>query len=147
MNGASPNLRSSKPLQTVISLWSKSTTTASVSQLVTAGRRQQGNWGRLAPDDIVARFEPRKAQIARGGEDVKPECVLVAMVTCLIVTSVTPALAAPRQVEEFCFEQARQYVTGDPYRRGAWEAAIANCIANLTPTPTERRRYRKYRKY
>ena len=84
----------------------------------------------------MARFESRKAQIARGGEDVKPECVLVAMVTCLIVTSVTPALAAPRQ-----------YVTGDPYRRGASEAAIANCIANLTPTPTERRRYRKYGKY
>jgi len=59
---------------------------------------------------------------------VKLEYVLVAVVTaCLTVMSVTPALAAPRQIEEFCFEQARRYVTGDPYRRGAWEAAIANC--------------------
>jgi hypothetical protein len=79
---------------------------------------------------------------------VKPEYVLVAVVTaCLTVMSVTPALAAPRQIEEFCFEQARRYVTGDPYRRGAWEAAIANCIADLTPTPTEKRRYHDYRKY
>ena len=81
---------------------------------------------------------------------MKPEYVLVAVVTtCLTAISGTPALAAPRQIEEFCFEQARRYVTGDPYRRGAWEAAIANCIANLTPTPTptEQRRYHKYRKY
>jgi hypothetical protein len=75
---------------------------------------------------------------------VKPEYVLVAVVTaCLTVMSVTPALAAPRQIEEFCFEQARRYVTGDPYRRGTWEAAIANCIADLTPTPTDKR-YRKH---
>ena len=95
----------------------------------------------------MALQEIRGVQIARGGEGVKPEYVLVAVVTaCLTVMSVTPALAAPRQIEEFCFEQARRYVTGDPYRRGAWEAAIANCIADLTPTPTEKRRYRKYRK-
>ena len=75
------------------------------------------------------------------------QCVLVAVVTCLATMSITSVLAAPREIEEFCFEQARRYVTGDPYRRGAWEAAIANCIANLTPTPTEQRRYRKYRKY
>ena len=44
---------------------------------------------------------------------MKPEYALVAVVTaCLTVMSVTPALAAPRQIEEFCFEQARQYVTG-----------------------------------
>jgi len=86
--------------------------------------------------------------VAAARRDPKRSAVLVAVVTaCLTAISGTPALAAPRQVEEFCFEQARQYVTGDPYRRGAWEAAIANCIANLTPTPTEQRRYRKYRKY
>ena len=90
----------------------------------------------------------QSSQIARGGEGVKPEYVLVAVVTaCLTVMSVTLASAAPRQTEEFCFEQARRYVTGDPYRRGAWEAAMANCIANLTPTPTEKRRYRNYRKH
>ena len=78
---------------------------------------------------------------------MKPEYVQVAVVTaCLTVMSMTPALAAPRQIEEFCLEQAGRYVT-DPYRRGAWEAAMANCIADLTPTPTEKRRYRRYRKY
>ena len=75
---------------------------------------------------------------------MKPEYALVAVVTaCLTVMSVTPALAAPRQIE---LEQAGRYVT-DRYRRGAWEAAMANCIADHTPTPTEKRRYRRYRKY
>jgi len=56
---------------------------------------------------------------------VKPDYVLVAVVTaCPTVMSVTPALAAARQIEEFCLEQAWRYVT-DPYRRGAWEAAMA----------------------
>jgi hypothetical protein len=78
---------------------------------------------------------------------MKPEYVLVVVVTaCFTVMSLIPALAAPWQIEQFCLEQAGRYVT-DPYRRGAWEAAMANCIADLTPTPTEKRRYRKYRKY
>jgi hypothetical protein len=63
---------------------------------------------------------------------VKPECVLVAVVTCLALMSATPALAVPRQIEDFCFEQAR-YVTFFS-QRGAYEAFMANCIANLTPT-------------
>jgi len=69
--------------------------------------------------------------------------LLSALVVTMQMFSVLPALAAPRQIE---LEQAGRYVT-DRYRRGAWEAAMANCIADLTPTPTEKRRYRKYRKY
>ena len=76
---------------------------------------------------------------------MKPERVLLAVVTCLTVMSVTPALTAPRQIEEFCFEQLQQSTL--PRRRGWGEAFLANCIANLTPTPIEQRRYRKYRKY
>jgi hypothetical protein len=65
---------------------------------------------------------------------VKLERVLV--VTYLAMMSMTPVLAAPRQIEDFCFEQAR-YVTFS--RRGAYEAFMANCIANLTPTPAKKR--------
>jgi hypothetical protein len=71
---------------------------------------------------------------------VKLERVLVVVVT-LAMTSVTPVLAAPRQIEDFCFEQAR-HVTFS--RRGAYEAFMANCIANLTLTPTKKRKYRRY---
>ena len=68
---------------------------------------------------------------------MKPEYVLVAVVTaCLTAISGSPALAAPRQVEEFCFEQLQQSTL--PRRRAWGEAFLANCIANLTPTPTEK---------
>jgi hypothetical protein len=72
---------------------------------------------------------------------VKPEFVLVPVVTCLAMMSVTPALTAPRQIEDFCFERAR-HVTF--WHRGDYEAFMANCIANLTSTPTQKRKYRKY---
>jgi hypothetical protein len=72
---------------------------------------------------------------------VKPNRLLVAVVTCLAIMSATPALAAPRQIEDFCSEQAWHTTF---HHRGAYEAFMANCIANLTPTPTERRKYRKY---
>jgi hypothetical protein len=68
---------------------------------------------------------------------MKLECVLVALIACIALLSVTPAFAAPREIEDFCFEQAQRHVT-DPYRRGAWEAFMANCIANLSPAPTRR---------
>jgi hypothetical protein len=77
----------------------------------------------------------------RGAKTLKPRCVLVA-ITFLALMSVTPAFAAPREIEEFCFEQAQRATL--PYRRGAWEAFMANCIADLTPTPTKERKYRKY---
>ena len=57
--------------------------------------------------------------IALGGEDVKPECVLVAMVTILAMVSVSPALAAPRQIEDFCFETLQQATLAYREARGS----------------------------
>ena len=65
----------------------------------------------------------------------------MAMVTILAMVSVTPALAAPRQIEDFCSKQAR-HVTFS--YRGDYEAFMANCIANHTPAPTGKRQDRKY---
>ena len=72
---------------------------------------------------------------------MKPEIVLVAVIICLAMMSVTPALTAPRQIQDLCSEQAR-HVTFS--YRGDYEAFMANCVANHTPTPTEKRKYRKY---
>jgi hypothetical protein len=58
---------------------------------------------------------------------LKPKCVLVA-VTFLALVS--PASAAPLETEAFCFEKAEQATL--PFRRGAWEAFMTNCIAELT---------------
>jgi hypothetical protein len=55
--------------------------------------------------------------------------------------SVTSASAAPWEIEAFCFEKGQRATL--PFRRGAWEAFMANCIADLTPTPTKKRKYRK----
>jgi hypothetical protein len=74
---------------------------------------------------------------------VKPECLLVAVVTCLAMVSVTPALAAPRQIQDFCSKQAI-HAFSTFWHRGDYEAFMANCIANLTPTPTGKRKNRKY---
>ena len=53
----------------------------------------------------------------------------------------TPALAAPPEIEDFCWAQAAQIRFNG---RGEREAFIANCIADHTPTPTKKRKYRKY---
>ena len=69
---------------------------------------------------------------------MKAEIVLVAVIICLAMMSVTtPALTAPRQIQDLCSEQAR-HVTFS--YRGDYEAFMANCIANLTPTPTQKRK-------
>jgi hypothetical protein len=52
------------------------------------------------------------------------------------------ALAAPREVEDYCFAQAsKRSFMG----RGDREAFMANCIADLTPPPRwlKRRSYKK----
>ena len=73
---------------------------------------------------------------------MKPKFMLV-VVVCLAMMSVTPALTAPRQIEDFCYEQAlHAYATF--WHRGDYEAFMATCIANHTPTPTDKRKYRKY---
>jgi len=53
-----------------------------------AGRRIDG-----------AKREARQAP--GGGEDVKPKCLLVAVVTCLAMTSATPALTASREIQPY----------------------------------------------
>ena len=63
-------------------------------------------------------------------------------ITFVALTSVMSAFAAPRENEGFCFEQSQHVVL--PLRRGAWEAFMANCRADLAPTPTKERKYRKY---
>src|SRR5262249_33118797 len=83
----------------------------------------------------------QNAHIALKGAKVKPKCLLVAMVTSLAIMSATPALTAPRQIEDFCSKQAL-HVTF--WHRGDYEAFMANCIANHTPPPTKKRKYRKY---
>ena len=56
---------------------------------------------------------------------------------------VTPASAASKEIENFCYEQLGRATL--PLRpRGAGEAFMAKCIADLTPTPTKKRKYRKY---
>jgi hypothetical protein len=78
---------------------------------------------------------------SKGAKTLKSKCVLVG-VTLLPLISVTTASAAPREIEYLCYEQAQRATL--PLRRGAWEAFMANCIADLTPTPTKKRNYRKY---
>ena len=70
---------------------------------------------------------------------MNPKCMIA--IACLALMSVTPALAAPPEIEDFCFDQASQVRFSG---RGEREAFIANCIANLTPPPTKKHRYRKY---
>jgi hypothetical protein len=72
---------------------------------------------------------------ARGGEDVKPEFALVAVVICLALMSATPALTASRQIQDYCSKQAIP-ANATFWHRGDPEAFMANCIANHTPTPT-----------
>jgi hypothetical protein len=61
-----------------------------------------------------------------------------------LVLSTTPALAAPTEIENFCFAQAaRMHFNG----RGEREAFMANCIADLTPYPPAKRRPYKKRGY
>ena len=60
----------------------------------------------------------------------------LAAVTCLILVATTPALSAPPWIEDYCWAQAAQIRFNG---RGEREHFIANCIADLTPTPSARR--------
>jgi len=72
---------------------------------------------------------------------VKPEFVLVAVVTFLAMMSATPALTASSQIQDYCSNQAIR-ANATFWHRGDREAFMANCIANLTPTPTGKRKAR-----
>lgn len=69
--------------------------------------------------------------------------VLLALTGSLALINLTSAVAAPREIEDYCFSQAAQiWFNG----RGDREHFIANCLADLTPTPpTNRSRYKKPR--
>jgi len=47
------------------------------------------------------------ARFSAAAKTLKPKCVLVA-VTFLALTSMNPASAPPREIEDFCFKQAQQ---------------------------------------
>jgi len=79
---------------------------------------------------------PKICQLVLGGANVKLERVVV-IVTCLALVSVTPGSAAPQEIEFFCLDQLRYVPLSHP--RGTGEAFMANCIANLTQTPTQQR--------
>ena len=54
-----------------------------------------------------------------------------------LVLSAAPAFAAPPQIEDYCWAKASQiWFNG----RGDREHFIANCIADLTTTPSAKRR-------
>ena len=63
---------------------------------------------------------------------MRPKCVTMA-VACLSAMSVTPAFAAPPQIEDYCFAQAEQ--VRPALTQPEKEAFIANCIADATATP------------
>ena len=64
--------------------------------------------------------------------------LLMIAVTCLAMLSISPALAAQREIEDFCFDRLQHATI--VLRRGAGEAFMANCIADLTPTPSSGRK-------
>ena len=71
---------------------------------------------------------------------------MIAMVVAGVILSVTPALAAPPEIEDFCFAQIEKVRPPLSSGRGDREAFMANCIADLTPPPpTKRNRYKKQR--
>jgi hypothetical protein len=74
-------------------------------------------------------------------KDVKPEFVRAAVVTFFVMISVTPAVTASRQIQ-VCSKQALRANATFRHREDS-AAFMANCIANHTPTPTQKRKYRK----
>ena len=59
-----------------------------------------------------------------GAKTLKPKCVLVA-ITFLALMSVTPAFAAPREIEELCFEgrNGPRFHTGGARGKRSWLTA------------------------
>jgi hypothetical protein len=64
-----------------------------------------------------------------------------ALVTIIwFLIGATPALSAPAWVEDYCRRKAFQ---ADLSGRGDGEAFMARCIADLTPPPGKRSKYKK----
>jgi hypothetical protein len=66
----------------------------------------------------------------------------IAAVIGLVSIGATPASAAPQWVEDKCFRQAQ--LVRPALRWYEQEAYIANCIADLTPAPQQKRRKKYY---
>jgi hypothetical protein len=61
----------------------------------------------------------------------------------LVLVGISPAWSAPPWIEDTCMAQAAQIQF---HARGEREHFMANCIADLTPTPQAKRRpYKKPR--
>ena len=71
----------------------------------------------------------------------------VKMIVAGLVLSTTPALAAPPEIEDFCFAQLEKVRPPLSSGRGDREAFMASCIADLTPYPPAKRRPYKKRGY
>ena len=66
----------------------------------------------------------------------------LAIMSCLVLIGASPAWSAPPWVEDYCQAQAAQiWFNG----RGEREHFMANCIANHTPTPQAKGRYKNPR--
>jgi hypothetical protein len=66
----------------------------------------------------------------------------LAIMSGLVLIGAGPAWSAPPWVEDYCMAQAAQIQFNG---RGDREHFMANCIADLTPTPSKRRTYKKPR--
>ena len=67
----------------------------------------------------------------------------LAIMLGLVLVGVGPARSAPPWIEDYCMAQAAQIQFNG---RGDREHFMANCIADLTPTPPSKRRtYKKPR--
>jgi hypothetical protein len=77
-----------------------------------------------------------------GGKDMKFALIICLALIGGLLWSLPSSLAAPREVENYCFAQAsKRHFNG----RGEREAFMTNCIADLTPTPRWlKRRANKY---
>jgi len=68
----------------------------------------------------------------------------LAIMSALVLVGVGPAWSAPPSVENYCMARAsRIWFNG----RGDREHFMANCIADLTPTPPAKRRSYKKPRY
>jgi hypothetical protein len=64
--------------------------------------------------------------------------IAVKMIIAGLMLSTTPALAAPPQIEDFCWAQGRKSGSTGEARENT---SLANCIADLTPYPPAKRRH------
>jgi hypothetical protein len=67
---------------------------------------------------------------------------VLGIISWLFLIGATPALSAPPWVEDYCRRKAFE---ANLSGRGEGEAFMARCIADLTPPPGKRSKYKKPR--